>query len=159
MLQLWKARRGRKAALSLIAPFIERSRLELGGIPDTAWSDAYLVGFLVMLASLEASDEAGTLKSYALGIVQSETLSKLSGQAADTVGEVICALSTEGSSCFSAGCRDAAAFHAALHQQTRDYPLPDVITDDARSGYPFELDADLYGLWKQLFESRVASLS
>jgi len=129
--------------------------MTLGGIPDAAWHDAYLVGFLAMLASLEARDEAGLLKSNALGLVQSETLAELSGETADVIGEVIYALSMEQQAWFEAGCSDAAAFHSALH---RSEIVPAVV-GDMRDGYPSEVEAELYGLWQQFFEARISVLA
>lgn len=152
MLQLWKARRGRKAAVARIAPFIEKSRIALGGIPDAAWQDAYLIGFLAMLASLEARERAGFLKSNALGLVQSETLAELSGQAADVLGEVIYASSMEQQASFEAGCSNAAVFHSALH---RDEIAPTVVSL-AHDGCSSGVNPELYELWKQLFEERIS---
>jgi len=159
MLQFWKARRGRKAATALITPFVERSRVQLGGIPDFAWQDAYLVGFIAMLATLEAREEAGSLRSYALGLVQSRTLAELSCQPAAVVGETICALSMEQDGWFAAGCRDASKFHAALHQYESVVPLQGGGPIAGLSTYPSELETELYELWKEHFEARIAFIS
>ena len=155
MLQLWKARRGRKAATALIAPFVEQSRIRLGGIPDAAWQDAYLVGFLAMLASLEASEEAGSLKSYALALVQSETLAELSGEAADIVGQTICSLSLEQEGRFGAGCRDASLFHKTLRQ----HEGPSTLVGTFEGGYPSGVGPEVADLWQQIFEARISLLT
>jgi hypothetical protein len=154
MLQMWKARRGRKAAVALIAPFIEQSRMRLGTIPDMAWQDAYLCGFLAMLASLEAKEEAGSMSSHALALVQSETLAELSGETADVIGETICTLSMEQEGWFGAGCRDALVFHEALHQRS---VIPSLV-GTFQSDYPSEVELELDDLWKQFFESRISFL-
>lgn len=159
MLQLWKARRGRKAAVALIAPFIERSRATLGGIPESVWSDPYLIGFLSMLASLEAREEAGSMRSYALGLVQCEALAELSGHEAGALGEKICLLSMEQETRFHAGCRAAVEFHGAMGRcgdiVLSEGDVPSAGWDD----YPSVVGTELYDLWKHHFESRIPFLS
>ncbi len=154
MLQLWKARRGRKAAMALIYPFVERSRIEFGGIPDSVWHDTYLIGFLAMLASLAAREQAGSLQSNALGLVQSETLAALSGHDADVFGQAICALSMEREPSFGAGCRDATGFYSALHQSDDASFLPNGLS----GGDSLTANAGIHELWRQTFEARLTLL-
>jgi hypothetical protein len=159
MLQLWRARQGRKAAIALLTPFVEQSRSELGAIPDTAWSDPFLVGFVVMLASLEARDAAGFLSSHTLGLIQCETLAAFSNQTADVAGESIFLLNMEHQGAFGAGCGAAAAFHLALREQGYMPASAGGAHGLGLTGYPLGLGTDLYERWQQHFNGRISFIS
>jgi hypothetical protein len=153
MLQLWKARQGRKAALASIAPFIARSEGAMGAIPSHAWHDAYLMGFLSMLASLQAWKKVGPVSSQALGLIQADTLAELSGELASLIGEEICILSMDQDMDFGEGCQQATLFHAALEKAGDELLV--------RPDWPFEDGDDEHGLkllWKETFEARVSAL-
>jgi hypothetical protein len=154
MLQLWKARQGRKAAVAIIAPLIARSQGRIGAIPARAWHDAYLVGFLSMLASLQAWQKVGPVSSQALGLIQAGVLAELSGEVASVLGEEICTFSMEQNMEFGDGCQQAAIFHAALEKAGKDYQL--LIQPD----WPFEheYEGELRTLWNEAFETRIAAL-
>ncbi|MDF2812228.1 MAG: hypothetical protein K0S56_3259 [Microvirga sp.] len=154
MLQLWKARQGRKAAVATIAPLIARSDGCIGEIPAGAWHDAYLVGFLSMLASLEAWKKVGPVSSQALGLIQAETLAELSGEVAVVLGEEIYTLSMDENMEFGEGCQQAVIVHAALERAGADDMLL------TQQDWPFEehRDSDLRNLWKETFEARIAAL-
>lgn len=57
-------RRGRRAAVTTIGPLVERSRAALNGIPDIAWRDPYLVGFMLTLITIVARVENPGLPNH-----------------------------------------------------------------------------------------------
>jgi hypothetical protein len=67
---LWKTYRGRRAAAYRIIPLIDGTRLRLGNIPDTAWHDPYVIGFLGMLITFIATRSTGPLDTDDLAAVQ-----------------------------------------------------------------------------------------
>ncbi|MGO4705587.1 hypothetical protein AB4072_07405 [Microvirga sp. 2MCAF38] len=140
MLQLWKARRGRKAAVAAITPFVARTRVNFGGIPDSAWCDAYLVGFLAMLATLLAHEVVSDMRSDALGLVQAETLAELSGLRTALLGEGIFTLSLDRDEQFEEGCQMASAFYSALHS----------VAPELRAS-----DPEILSLWRQYFDEHL----
>jgi hypothetical protein len=158
MLQLWKARQGRKAAIAMLGPLIEKSEASLGGIPAAAWHDPYILGFISMLASLEArAAVGGNLGSTALGLIQSETMAELSGALASLHGEEILTLSMDGDPQFQRGCSQAVSFHTALR---RSHLVP--IGTGAGSLWSAELldpRDDVFLLWLDMFQEKVAVLS
>ena len=158
MFQLWKARKGRKAVLATLAPFIEGSEVRLGRIPAAAWHDAYILGFVSMLASLEARMALeGSLGSLALGLIQAETVAMLSGEPAGLHGEEILMLSMEGDPRFLNGCNQAVVFHAALQRSHRAFVDPSR-RNEWKSDTPY-LQDDLDALWLELFEEKVMALT
>ncbi|MGO4573826.1 hypothetical protein [Microvirga sp. 2TAF3] len=158
MLQFLKVRQGRKAAIATIAPLVERSRTELGEIPRYAWHDAYLLGFLVMLVSLEARRIVGSLNSHALGLVQTQTLAELSGEPASIYGEEIFLFSVNEDPEFHAGCYQACVFHRTMRQHGWGYPDENP-QDDLWEPDRVDVEMTICQLWFQLFEGRLASLS
>ena len=70
MFGLWKAFRGRRAAAGQIVPLVAGTRLRLGNIPDTAWHDPYVIGFLGMLITFIATRSTGALDTDDLAAVQ-----------------------------------------------------------------------------------------
>ena len=151
MLQLWKARQGRKAAVAVLAPLIAQSEHRVGAIPEWAWHDAYVMGFLSMLASLEAWRKVGPVSSQALGLIQADTLAELSGEVASVLGEEICILCMESNLDFAQGCEQAANFHAALEQSVGEHLLA------TRSDWPFDQGVGdrMRTLWVEAFESHL----
>lgn len=115
MLGLWKARRGRKAAVAIIAPFVARSRNRLNGIPEQAWLDPYMAGFMIMLITLVARRAVSILDSHALGLVQCEAWAEITGMKSVLIGEETLHLSATGHKTFELGCRNAIAFDLALY--------------------------------------------
>lgn len=157
MLQLWKARQGRKAAIAMLGPLIERSKASLGGIPAAAWSDPYILGFISMLASLEArAAVGGNLGSTALGLIQSETLAELSGSSAALHGEDILSLSTDGDPQFQSGCSHAVTFHAAVWKSRF---APDTGAGRLWSAELLDPRGDVFLLWLDTFQEKVAVMS
>jgi hypothetical protein len=111
---LWKTYRGRRAAAYQIIPLIDGTRLRLGNIPDTAWHDPYVIGFLGMLITFIATRSTGPLDTDDLAAVQVGAWTDITGMPGDLVGEDICFLSASNDNRFIFGCRNAEAFVRAL---------------------------------------------
>jgi hypothetical protein len=111
---LWRVRGARRVATTLIGPFVERSRARLGGIPDAAWSDPYVVGFLGMLITVVARHSHRRIGSHGLGLVQTGVWSALTGLSGEAVGEEICLLDSCRNARFDEGCANAQDFFALL---------------------------------------------
>jgi hypothetical protein len=110
MLALLKARRGRQAAVALIAPFVEDTLRRAPARGETAWLDPYLVGFMATLISVIADRAVGPLSSQAAGIVQLEAWREITGCRTHIIGEEICLLSTARDRSFEEGCAAARRF-------------------------------------------------
>jgi hypothetical protein len=111
---LSRVRRARKAACAAISPMIEKSRHRLGGIPDAAWSNPYIVGFTVMLISIVARVEVGKIEEQALCLVQAKAWEDITAMRSDLIGEDILLLSTARNRDFEIGCRNALTFGSML---------------------------------------------
>lgn len=114
ILSLWRARRGRRAAVAAISPLVQRSRSRLTELPEDIWLDPYIVGFVVMLITLIAKRNAGPLDTQALGLVQCEAWSQITGTDAALLGEQVIHLSIGGDQAFTLGCQNAIAFDRSL---------------------------------------------
>jgi hypothetical protein len=150
MLQLLKARRARRAAISTICPLVERSRWRLQGISAAAWLDPYMIGFMSMLITLVARQEAGNLGEDALGVVQLEAWKAITKSEADDIGAEICFLSAGRDNAFQSGCENAALLFRTLQG----------VGSDARdvgdlAGGSREIDEAAATLWVRLFEERI----
>lgn len=126
MIELWRARRARKAALRVLAPLVAGTRFRLGVIPDRTWSDPYIVGFLAMLITRVAQQRVGVLGPETLGLVQSEAFAALSGVSTDAIGQRILALSSGEDRIFEHGCNNGFMFAAAMES----IDLPSSIAGD-----------------------------
>jgi hypothetical protein len=163
MLQLLKVRRGRNAAIAAIGPLLEGSRYRLDGIPDSVFAEPYMLGFLSVLISAAAKHAVPSADPQSLGLIQAETLSRLTGISADLFGENICYLSGTRHKDFVDGCMNALAFAAALDgrgtQATVADPaaFPGQLLDDGslrvRAGDAVAGSA--HELWQQYFEARI----
>jgi hypothetical protein len=102
-----EVRRGRRAAVATIGPLVERSRASLNGIPDIAWRDPYLVGFMLTLITIVARIESRTLQDHDLSLVQSQTWRAITGMNADLIGEDALTLSNSHPREFQHGCYSA----------------------------------------------------
>jgi hypothetical protein len=102
-----EVRKGRRAAVATIGPLVEQSRARLNGIPDTAWRDPYLVGFMLTLITIVARIESRTLQDRELSVVQSQAWSAITDMNADLIGEDALTLSTAHSEEFQYGCHRA----------------------------------------------------
>ena len=114
MFGLWKTYRGRRAAVAQIIPLLDGTRLRLGNIPDAAWHDPYVIGFLGMLITSIATYHIGALDTDDLAAVQAGAWADITGMPGDLVGEEMCFLSASNDSRFISGCRNAESFIQAL---------------------------------------------
>jgi hypothetical protein len=112
---LWTARRGRRAAVAAIAPLVAKSRHRLDGIPERAWLDPYVVGFMMMLITLAARRAVNISDNHTLGAVQTEAWTEITKMRTSTIGEETLHLSATEHKAFEAGCRNAVAFDLALY--------------------------------------------
>lgn len=159
---LWNARRGRKAAVAAIAPLVAKSHHRLNGIPERAWLDPYMVGFMMMLITLTARRAVNIPDSQTLGLVQSEAWAEITETALSPIGEETLHLSAVGHKTFELGCRNAIAFDLALHGTSvagvadatveRTGVAPDM-DDPQEQMYESE---DVLALWRHYFDSHVA---
>lgn len=106
---LSRSRRARLAATGTILPLVEKSRLRLGGIPDAAWSDPYIIGFMMMLITIIARMEVGRIDSDVICHVQARAWLDITGQE-NLIGEEVLLLSAANNQHFEMGCRNAADF-------------------------------------------------
>jgi hypothetical protein len=126
MIRLWRTARARRAAISTINPLVALSRARLGRIPDTAWQEPYMLGFLSMLIALVAvRDARGRMDSDQLGLTQIKAFSRVTGVIDDSIGEQVCLLSAAGDENFLNGCRNALLFLKA-YEGEHDPDDPDV---------------------------------
>jgi hypothetical protein len=111
---LWKTYRGRRAAVAQISPLVDGTRLRLGNIPDAAWHDPYVIGFIGMLITSIATYHTGEFDTDDLAAVQAGAWADITGMPGDLVGEEMCFLSASNDSRFIFGCRNAESFIRAL---------------------------------------------
>jgi hypothetical protein len=111
---LWRTYRGRRVAAGQIIPLIDGTRLRLGNIPDTAWRDPYVIGFLGMLITRIATRSIGPLNTDDLAAVQAGAWTDITGMPGEIVGEEMCFLSASNNDRFMFGCRNAESFVSAL---------------------------------------------
>lgn len=157
---LSRSRRARLAAEGTILPLVEKSRRRLGAIPDTAWSDPYIVGFMMMLITIIARMEVGRLDSEAICHVQAKAWQGITGQESE-IGEEVILLSAAGNQHFETGCRNAADFAAFLVSHSvllrRDGEGNESV--DGRGGWhdaALSDRCDVLAAWENYFDMRVS---
>jgi hypothetical protein len=150
MLDIFKVRRARKAAVSVIAPHVERSRCKLRDIPDTVWFDPYVIGFLGLLITLVAERAVGGLGQQALALVQIDAWREITRAGNADIGEDITLLSTAADASFTAGCSDAEALFAEL-MPAADAPFDSIDFANADDG------SRVAWLWSRCFEERIGT--
>ena len=114
LLSFWWLRRGRKAAVRRLQPYVERTRAGLGAGAERCWTSDYGLGFLVTSVILAARDAVLHLDQDALGLIQVDGWSELTGLDADLVGPRIALLSLDADADFASGCRAALLFDEAF---------------------------------------------
>ncbi|MCV0429771.1 MAG: hypothetical protein K5905_30400 [Roseibium sp.] len=164
MLELWKSRRARKAAVATIRPLVERTRFANGNISDDRWMDAYMVGFLTMLITLIAQRRVDTIGSEALGIVQADAWQEITGLPGQLVGEEACLLSANGHRDFMRGCHNAGKLESALTAQSGFHWFnsgnPDLDGTVETGGTRRMLDdTEIHALWSEYFERPLLSIA
>jgi hypothetical protein len=159
---LWTARRGRRAAVAAISPLVFRSRQRLDGIPEEAWLDPYIVGFMMMLITLTARRTVNIVDSQTLGAVQTEAWAEITKMRPSAIGEETIHLSATGHEAFGAGCRNAVAFDLALYGTS----VAGVADGMSHNVDEFELDVTgalhnaggrerILSLWQYYFENHI----
>ena len=155
MLTLLKTHRARRAAKMAILPLVEATRYRHGAIPEVAWLDAYIMGFVATLITLFATRESGPLRADALAAVQSSAWTDITHTPGELAGEQILFFSVGHDTSFLQGCRNAELFFQSLSNgQTNDSRASgddDPLADAARPNGDDEM-----GLWTYYFESRLA---
>jgi hypothetical protein len=156
--ELWKVRRGRKAAVATILPLVEESRLRCQGIADGTWLDPYMIGFMTMLITLAARHKVDRIDSLFLGLVQQEAWAEITGMRPEVLGEHALELSVSDNRMFVLGCQNAVAFDAELGRSAQ-LALFDDRTFDARTIAGEDAgalqDPAVDALWADCFESHV----
>jgi hypothetical protein len=147
---LWKTFRGRRAAVGQIVPLIDGTRLRLGAIPDTAWHDPYVIGFLGILITFIATRSIGPLDTDDLATVQAGAWTDITGMPGDLVGEDICFLSASNDNRFLFGCRNAESFVRALDAAGRRSEQ----FDEAVTALPAEREVTS-ALWSRYFDAQL----
>lgn len=159
---LSKARRARLAAVGTILPLVERSRRRLGSIPDAAWSDPYIVGFMMMLITIIARMEVGRIDSETICHVQTKAWEGITSQT-NVIGEEVLLLSAANNRNFEIGCRNAVDFSSFLVSRSVLFRNP----DDGETNSAFDLregyaDAgllnrpDVLAAWEECFDTRLS---
>jgi hypothetical protein len=148
---LWKTYRGRRAAVAQINPLVDGTRLRLGNIPDTAWQDPYVIGFLGMLITSIATYHTGSLDTDDLAAVQAGAWADITGMPGDLVGEEMCFLSASNDSRFISGCRNAEAFIQALDAAV---PRSEQLDEEHAPSPPAEREIRS-ALWSRYFDAHL----
>lgn len=164
-----EVRRGRRAAVTTIGPLVERSRASLNGIPDTAWRDPYLAGFMLTLITIVARIGCRDLQDHDLSLVQSQAWGAITGMDADLIGEDALTLSNSHPLEFQHGCHSAIMVATRLcgpgavasigyepWQVTETLPETDALIDDGRNLGTALSPAT--GNWADAFEAYIAGL-
>lgn len=159
-----RVRKARKAAVTVISPIVENSRYRLGGISDAAWSDPYMIGFMVMLISIIARIESGKIGQNSMSFVQCKAWEDITSMTSDVMAEELLLLSTSYNRDFELGCRNAAAFSSILlgspilsegggmPREDRPHDPPEMDRDE-----PFTQREDVSVAWAQFFDARISA--
>jgi hypothetical protein len=148
---LWKTYRGRRAAVAQISPLVDGTRLRLGNIPDAAWHDPYVIGFIGMLITSIATYHTGELDTDDLAAVQAGAWADITGMPGDLVGEEMCFLSASNDSRFIFGCRNAESFIRALNAAL---PQSQQLDEGLTASPPAEREIRS-ALWSRYFDAQL----
>jgi hypothetical protein len=158
MFGLWKSRRARSAARAMIGPLLNQS-MQRGAIPETAFRDPYIIGFLSMLITLIAKRQVGQLGAASLAAVQAKAWTDITRTDGTLVGEEICFLSAGHDKAFDLGCRNASSFFQAVSQAS-DHRLGDDFADTEAFPAPFiGVSEGESSLWARYFDAYVGNRS
>ena len=148
MWDLYRAHRASRAVVRQIGPLIARSRTRLEDIPDQAWLQPYMVGFMGMLISLLARNASPTIGSQATGLVQQDSWARLTGCDACLIGEEMCLLSSQDDPKFAEGC------HAAL--EVFEWLIRiDTIHTTMSIEDPICMQSEFGDVWIRRFDNRI----
>jgi hypothetical protein len=155
VLQFYRTSVAVRSALQELSPLVEASRRRLGHIPETCWSEPYLIGLIMTLITLHAQRRhGGRLASNELGYVQLHAWRKLTGMPDDSIGEDLCRLSADGDLMFQWGCRRAGRLFAAWH-----WSDPGLAFSDEAIAEEISAPRSIGELWKRYFDDRVADVA
>jgi hypothetical protein len=153
MFGVWKSRRARSAARAMIGPFLSQSMQH--GVPETAFRDPYIIGFLGMLITLVAKSHVGPLGEASLAAVQAKAWTEITGTDGALVGEEICFLSASHDKAFDLGCRNASNFFLALSEGSNRAARDD-FADSAALPAPYAgLTEGESSLWTRYFDAYI----
>lgn len=152
MFGLWRAHRARRAAKSAILPLVEGTRIRCGAIPEVAWLDAYIMGFLATLITLFGTQKSGPLHADALAALQSGAWADITNMPGDLAGEQICYLSVAKDATFLQGCRNAEIFFQSLFTAQAGL-APPAVQNESPDERP--ASGDELALWTHYFESHL----
>jgi hypothetical protein len=162
VIELARIRKARKAAVATISPIVERSRHRLGAISDAAWSDPYMIGFMVMLVSIIARVESGRLTRNSMSHVQCKVFEDITSMRSDVMAEELLLLTTSRNRDFELGCRNAVAFGMILlgtpiPSEGAGMPREDRRSDllEVEFAKPFVECEDVSAAWEQFFDARL----
>jgi hypothetical protein len=162
MFGLLKARKARKAASAAIIPYVSQTRQRLGDIPDSAWSNAYVIGYIGTLITLFAERDAGGLGDTLLASVQADAWSDITRSDKALIGEEICFLSTADDGIFNLGCRNATSFFVALDAAGAGEPesrLDAPVDESGERALVQAMRESCSGLWMQYFDAHLGRIS
>lgn len=156
---LSRSRRARLAAEGAISPLVEKSRLRLGAIPDAAWSDPYIIGFMMMLITIIARMEVGRIDSETICHVQAKAWLDITGQESP-IGEEVLLLSAANNPHFETGCRNAADFASFLVSRSvllrgGDDRNESLDVRGGRHGTEASARFDVLAAWENYFDRRL----
>lgn len=114
--------RARNATVATIQPLVDESRCRLGGIPDSIWSEPYMIGLMGMLITLTAERQTSSVEGIVMRRVQTEAWRKITGLDYQ-IGEEIMLLSATQDEQFLEGCMDAARIASELQNCEVPFPL------------------------------------
>jgi hypothetical protein len=162
--ELSRVRKARKAAVTAISPIVEDSRCRLGAIPDAAWSDPYVIGFMVMLISIIARVESGRISQDSMSRVQCSAWEDITSMKPEVMAEELLLLSMSRNRDFEFGCQNAATFGAILWGgpvllegggMPRQHARRDLLEVELAS--PFTQREDVLSAWMQFFDSHIVA--
>jgi hypothetical protein len=121
-LNLIRVYRAKRAATSRIAPLVEGSKRRLGGIPESAWCDPYLIGFTIMLITIAAKATSRRLDDDALCLTQEQAWKCITCRPFDSIGERVLLLSRDNNPDFARGCQTAHELGSLFNDDPRFSP-------------------------------------
>jgi hypothetical protein len=163
--ELSRVRKARKAAVTAISPIVEDSRYRLGTIPDAAWSDPYMIGFMVMLISIIARVESGRISEDSMSRVQCKAWEDITSMKPEVMAEELLLLSTARNRDFEFGCQNAATFGAILWGSPILLEGGGMPQQHARSDLlevesappPLAQREDVLSAWMQFFDGHISA--
>jgi hypothetical protein len=138
----------------MISPIVEQSRQRLGGISDDAWSDPYIIGFIVMLISVIARLEGGRIADRALCRVQSRAWQDITSMRGGAMVEELLVLSSARNHEFELGCHNAATFGSILFGTSILFEGAGVPQLEMPDG--FSQREDVRAAWAQYFDEHIS---